>query len=140
MHRLRLEVGATQQEQAVLDALSKFGRAMFGRCFRQRDCPIHVIKRCVDHHVANEVNGAGIDLSTLKFLVGRFLGVSSKSENRSVTLASIFSSTAYWIAGFLMVGSISFCMGFLVGRKHFPGAATVNTALRTVFTEMGMLY
>ena len=44
--------------------------------------------------------------------------------------ASTASSTAYWISGRSMIGSISFGTVLVAGRKRVPSPATGNTALR----------
>src|SRR3569623_345480 len=42
--------------------------------------------------------------------------------------ASRASSTAYWISGRAMIGSISFGIALVAGRKRVPSPATGNTA------------
>ncbi|KAG1243331.1 hypothetical protein G6F66_015688 [Rhizopus arrhizus] len=44
--------------------------------------------------------------------------------------ASMASSTAYWISGRSMIGSISFGTVLVAGRKRVPSPATGKTALR----------
>jgi hypothetical protein len=46
--------------------------------------------------------------------------------------ARIASSTAYWISGLSTIGSNSFGMAFVAGKKRVPNPATGNTAFRTV--------
>ena len=43
------------------------------------------------------------------------------------------SSTAYWISGLSTIGSISFGIALVAGRKRVPSPATGKTALRTGF-------
>ena len=47
--------------------------------------------------------------------------------------ARIASSTAYWISGLSTIGSNSFGMAFVAGKKRVPNPATGNTAFRTIF-------
>ena len=47
--------------------------------------------------------------------------------------AAAASSTAYWINGLSTIGSISFGIALVAGRKRVPRPATGNTALRTGF-------
>src|SRR5581483_4258770 len=44
--------------------------------------------------------------------------------------ALIASATAYWISGLSTIGSISFALAFVAGRKRVPRPATGKTALR----------
>src|SRR6516225_8545126 len=46
----------------------------------------------------------------------------------SVMPAAAASSTAYWISGLSTIGSISFGLAFVAGRKRVPRPATGNTA------------
>src|SRR5205814_7894322 len=46
--------------------------------------------------------------------------------------AAAASSTAYWISGLSTIGSISFGLAFVTGRKRLPSPATGNTALVTL--------
>src|SRR5258706_5605162 len=50
--------------------------------------------------------------------------------------AAAASSTAYWISGLSTIGSISFGLALVTGRKRLPSPATGNTAFRS-FTPMG---
>ena len=43
--------------------------------------------------------------------------------------AAIASSTAYWMIGLSMIGSSSFGIAFVAGRKRVPRPATGKTAL-----------
>src|SRR5947199_4234015 len=47
----------------------------------------------------------------------------------SVMPAAAASSTAYWISGLSTIGSISFGLALVTGRKRLPSPATGNTAL-----------
>src|SRR4051812_22443907 len=47
------------------------------------------------------------------------------------TPASRASSTAYWMTGLSMTGSISFGIALVAGKKRVPRPATGNTAFRT---------
>src|SRR5262249_7621652 len=47
----------------------------------------------------------------------------------SVIPAAAASSTAYWISGLSTIGSISFGLALVAGRKRVPSPATGNTAL-----------
>src|SRR5580698_4143360 len=49
----------------------------------------------------------------------------------SVMPAAMASSTAYWISGLSTMGSISFGLALVAGRKRVPRPATGNTALVT---------
>src|SRR2546425_2522413 len=42
--------------------------------------------------------------------------------------AAAASSTAYWISGLSTIGSISFGLALVTGRKRLPSPATGNTA------------
>jgi hypothetical protein len=53
------------------------------------------------------------------------------TKSSRVTSASSASSTAYWTSGLSTIGSISFGMAFVAGRKRVPRPATGNTAVRT---------
>src|SRR5689334_17459864 len=46
----------------------------------------------------------------------------------SVIPAAAASSTAYWISGLSTIGSISFGLALVTGRKRLPKPATGNTA------------
>src|SRR5687767_394909 len=46
----------------------------------------------------------------------------------SVMPAAAASSTAYWMSGLSTIGSISFGLAFVTGRKRLPRPATGNTA------------
>ncbi len=46
----------------------------------------------------------------------------------SVIPAAAASSTAYWISGLSTIGSISFGLALVAGRKRVPRPATGNTA------------
>src|SRR5450830_808704 len=46
----------------------------------------------------------------------------------SVIPAATASSTAYWINGLSMMGSISLCCALVAGKKRLPSPATGNTA------------
>src|SRR6186713_3352361 len=54
--------------------------------------------------------------------------------------ASRASSTAYWISGLSTMGSISFGLALVAGRKRVPRPATGNTAtsIRLCFDFAGM--
>src|SRR5450432_2176835 len=54
----------------------------------------------------------------------------------SVMPAAAASSTAYWISGLSTIGSISFGLAFVAGRKRLPSPATGNTALVTLLNAI----
>ncbi len=51
----------------------------------------------------------------------------------SVMPAATASSTAYWISGLSTIGSISFGLALVAGRKRVPMPATGKIALVTFF-------
>jgi hypothetical protein len=51
---------------------------------------------------------------------------------RSVIPAAAASSTAYWMSGLSTIGSISFGLALVTGRKRLPRPATGKTAFRRV--------
>ena len=51
----------------------------------------------------------------------------------SVMPAATASSTAYWISGLSTMGSISFGLALVAGKKRVPMPATGKTALVTFF-------
>src|SRR4249920_1329051 len=54
----------------------------------------------------------------------------------SVMPAAAASSTAYWMSGLSTIGSISFGLALVTGRKRLPRPATGKTAFLS-FTPMG---
>src|SRR2546425_12255657 len=56
-------------------------------------------------------------------------------NTRRCAPAARASSTAYWISGLSTIGSISFGLALVAGRKRVPSPATGNTALVTLFIE-----
>src|ERR1051325_4571575 len=50
----------------------------------------------------------------------------------SVIPAAAASSTAYWISGLSTIGSISFGLALVTGRKRLPRPATGKTAFRSL--------
>src|SRR5881398_1841582 len=55
----------------------------------------------------------------------------------SVMPAAAASSTAYWMSGLSTIGSISFGLALVTGRKRLPSPATGNTALMILPKAMG---
>src|ERR1700683_3669186 len=53
--------------------------------------------------------------------------------------AAIASSTAYWISGLSTIGSISFGLALVAGRKRVPRPATGNTAVRIGLTATALI-
>src|SRR5688572_10108930 len=58
---------------------------------------------------------------------------------RSVIPAAAASSTAYWISGLSTIGSISFGLALVAGKKRLPRPATGKTALRSGFVIGSMM-
>src|SRR5882724_3620841 len=54
----------------------------------------------------------------------------------SVMPAAAASSTAYWISGLSTIGSISFGLALVMGRKRVPRPATGNTAVLMALLDM----
>src|SRR5882762_9504610 len=50
----------------------------------------------------------------------------------SVMPAAAASSTAYWMSGLSTIGSISFGLALVTGRKRLPRPATGKTAFRSL--------
>ena len=55
----------------------------------------------------------------------------------SVIPAAAASSTANWISGLSTIGSISFGLALVTGRKRLPSPATGKTALLILPNAMG---
>ncbi len=63
----------------------------------------------------------------VEVILDRPLGV-ARDEHELAAPAASASSAAYWISGLSTIGSISFGLAFVAGRKRVPRPATGNTA------------